>query len=60
MAKRWSDDWERQGMRLKIRRLTYPAVRSFSARDEEHLGGLALDRDCATDDARSRTVLFAH
>ena len=40
--------------------LTYPAIRSFSARDEEHFCGFAVDRDGAADDARSWSVLFAH
>jgi hypothetical protein len=48
------------GVSAETRGLTYPAIRSFSARDEQHLCGFALDRDSAADDARSRTVLFAH
>ena len=51
---------ERPGMSPETQRLTYPTICSLPARDEEHFCGFAVDRDGATNDAWSRTVLFAH
>jgi hypothetical protein len=51
---------EGPGTSPEIRGLTYPSICSFSARDEEHFCGFAMDRDGAADNAGPRTVLFAH
>ena len=63
MAEMWSNTAEakeKPRMSAETRRLTYPAICPLLARDEEYFCGFAVDRDGATDDARSRTVLFAH
>jgi len=55
-----AEAWERPEMDRENGGLTYPAICSFSARNEEYFCCFAVDRDGATDDTGTRAVFFAH